>query len=228
MIKVIGAGAARTGTMSLKDSLEVLGYDKCFHMAELLEHPDRLKYIKELNKKGTTNFEALFDGFQAAVDFPTSIFYKELLEEYPDAKVILTIREADSWYESVKNTVYRPKPKNGWDIFKLIRNSIRFKELRRLSPVFMNNDTVIWNGFFKGKFDDKAEAIKIYHEHNEEVQRIVPSEQLLVMKISEGWQPICDFLGKEVPNQPFPNKNKQAVLNDKIDKLINKGIYEPY
>ena len=82
MIKVIGAGAARTGTMSLKEALETLGYNKCFHMAELLEHPERLQYIKTLHKKKTTNWDALFDGFQAAVDFPTSIFYKEMLPCY--------------------------------------------------------------------------------------------------------------------------------------------------
>lgn len=228
MIQVIGAGMARTGTMSLKYALENLGYNQCFHMVELLKNPDRLKYIKELEKKGKTDFEALFKGFQATVDNPMSLYYRELLEQYPDAKVILTIREENAWYDSVFNTLYRVTPKGPKDIFRMIKGTIFSKDMRRLAPVFMNNDKILWNGFFKGKFDDKTAAIKAYHKHNEAVQKFVPSDQLLVMQIQEGWQPICDFLGKEVPNQPFPNKNKQAQLNEKIDKLVVGGVFEPY
>ena len=98
-LKVIGAGFPRTGTTTLKRSLEILACDRVYHMKELLVNPDRLVYWKELSDTGTTDWDALYDGFDATVDFPGYPWYREHLKQYPDAKVILTVRDFDSWYK---------------------------------------------------------------------------------------------------------------------------------
>ena len=226
-VKVIGAGLARTGTMSLKMALEQLGYGPCFHMIELLKNPARLNYLDVSHKAGATDWKAFFEGYQAAVDYPACFYYKELLAENPTAKVILTVREPESWYQSVANTVYRGKPKGFWDIVRLIRNLIVSADMRRLAPVFRYNDKLIWQGHFKGKFEDKEAAIKVYQEHVEGVKAHVPADQLLIFEVKQGWQPLCDFLGKPIPEQPFPQSNSMTEFNRKMDRLLIDGVFEP-
>ena len=111
-LKVIGAGYGRTGTKSLKTALEKLGYGKCYHMEELLSTPEHVKYWKDAMEGKPVNWEELFGqyGYQSAVDFPTSLYYKELAAYYPEAKVILSIRDAEKWYKSVYQTIYTFEP----------------------------------------------------------------------------------------------------------------------
>jgi len=106
-IKVIGAGFPRTGTSSLKQALEILGIGECYHMKNLLIDPYRLPYWNELEANGTTSWKELFNGFQAVVDIPGYLYYKDLLKQYPDAKIILSVRPFENWYASVQATVYQ-------------------------------------------------------------------------------------------------------------------------
>ncbi|MGB0522590.1 MAG: sulfotransferase family protein [Flammeovirgaceae bacterium] len=226
-VKVIGAGLGRTGTMSLKLALEYLGYGPCFHMVELLQEPQRLSYLKTLHKTGKTNWSEFFSGFNSTVDYPTCLYYDQLLQENPAAKVILTERDPEKWYESVYQTIYRGKPKGFKDITRLVKNLIFSKDMRKVAPVFMHNDTLIWNGQFKGKFEDKQAAIEIYLQHNEQVKKTVPAEQLLVFQVTEGWQPLCTFLGEPTPDIPFPRSHQRETFNKKMDKLLLHGKFEP-
>src|SRR4051812_5645563 len=105
-VQVIGAGFGRTGTMSLKHALEELGYQKTHHMFELLQNPPQLPYWKQLYYTGNTDFDTLLTGYQAIVDFPGAIYYKKLMEKYPDAKVVLTIRDPEKWYKSCRDTIF--------------------------------------------------------------------------------------------------------------------------
>ena len=141
--------------------------------------------------------------------------------------MILTVREPESWYESVRTTVYRGKPKGFWDVLRLIRGLITSADMRRTAPVFMYNDKLIWNGQFKGQFEDKAAAIGVYEQHVAEVQATVPAEQLLVYRIQDGWEPLCAFLGVAVPDRPFPRSNAKDEFNRKMDKLLIGGVFEP-
>ena len=109
-IKIIGAGFPRTGTTTLKRSLEMLGYEKTYHMKELLVRPENLHYWTTLADTGTTDWDGLYDGYQATVDFPGYPFYREHMERYPDAKVILTVRPFEKWYNSVYSTVWQAGP----------------------------------------------------------------------------------------------------------------------
>lgn len=226
-LKIIGAGLARTGTMSLKLALEQLENGRCFHMIELLKDPSRLKHLDVKHLQGSTDWNAFFAGYVAATDYPACYYYNELLDLYPEAKVILTIRDPESWYESVLTTVYRGKPKGAGDVVRLIRNLVSSADMRRTAPVFMYNDKLIWRGHFNNRFEDKAAAIAIYEAHIAAVTAHVPADRLLVYEVKEGWEPLCDFLGKAAPQRPFPHSNQKVEFNRKMDRLLVDGVFEP-
>lgn len=225
-MKVIGVGLGRTGTMSLQLALETLGYDKCFHMVELLKMPERLKYLKAFHKTGKMDWDNYLEGCQSTVDYPNCLFYKELYQKYPAAKFILTVRDPEKWYESVNATIYRTKPKKFTDFLNLLKVMAFSKDLRQCVPIFMHMDKLIWNGQFAGKFEDKKATIQAYHAHIEDVKNTIPKEQLLIYEVKEGWNPLCEFLGDSIPNQEFPRANSQEELNRKMDKLLYDGILE--
>ena len=107
-------------------------------------------------------------------------------------------------------------------IFKTLTNST----VRKASPVFQFADKAIWKEQFEGKFDDKDFAIKKFEEWNAEVIATVPAEQLLVFEASQGWEPLCNFLGKPVPDTPFPVTNKRELFKGKIDRFFKEGVLE--
>ncbi len=226
-IQVIGAGLARTGTMSLKMALETLGYHQCFHIVELLKNPQRLKFLDPKLASGSSDWDAVFQGYQAAVDYPACLYYETLLKQNPTAKVILTLRDPEQWYQSVLNTVYRGKPKGVGDVVRLIKGLLTSSDMRRLAPVFMYNDKLIWRGQFQSKFEDKAWAIQVYNDHIEQVKQRVPANQLLIFEVKQGWEPLCYFLDKPIPDTPFPRANSQAEFNRKMDRLFHDGVFEP-
>lgn len=222
-LQIIGTGLARTGTMSLKLALEQLEGRPCFHMIELMKAPERLPFIKRKEK----NWASFFEGFHSSVDYPACIFYEELLKLNPAAKIIHTVRAPESWYDSVYSTVYRGKPKGPKDIFKLIYNLLRSKDMRKLAPIFKHNDQLIWSGQFESKFDDKDFAISVFQQHEEQVRRTVPRDQLLIFDVKDGWGPLCEFLGHPVPDTPFPYTNQKPAFNRKMDLLLEQGVFEP-
>ena len=226
-IQVIGAGLARTGTMSLKIALQILGYNHCFHIVELLKNPQRLKLLDPTLDSGSPDWATFFQGYEAAVDYPACLYYDVLLKLYPTAKVILTIRDPEQWYQSMLNTVYRGKPKTIGDYARLTRNLLTSSDMRRVAPVFMYNDKLIWRGQFQSKFEDKAWAIQVYYDHIEQVKKKVPNEKLLIFEVKSGWEPLCQFLDRPIPDSPFPQSNSQAEFNRKLDLLFLEGIFEP-
>lgn len=211
-IKVIGAGFGRTGTLSLKYALEYLGFKKCYHMSEIQKkHPDHVQLWIDAQNGKPVDWSRIFQGYQATVDFPSCLFYKELLQQYPDAKVILTYRDPDRWYDSTKNTIYR-LPRNEHLNRKPIRNFISRFTKKTIDPnEFVHlQDHILWNGTFSGRFNDKEYAKSIYQNHIDQVKGLVPSNQLLVFHVKEGWEPICNFLKVPTPTKkPFPHLNYQ-------------------
>jgi hypothetical protein len=225
-LKIIGAGLGRTGTMSLKNALEQLGYSKCYHMSELLKDTSRLKYWKQLHKEGHTDFAALFEGFQSITDNPGCLYYKAFFKQYPDAKVILTIRNAEQWYESTSKTIYGVGPKTFGEKLSVMFKAIISPHLRRLLPVFKYADESIWETFFEGKFTNKEWAIKKFNAHTEEVKNIIPEDQLLIYQVKEGWEPLCKFLNCPVPTEAFPYTNKRQNFAKNIEKVMKTGIID--
>jgi hypothetical protein len=213
-VKVIGAGFGRTGTLSVKAALEELGFAPCYHMSEVFEHPTDAALWKAAAECETVDWHSVLDRYQAAVDWPVCAFYKELMEAYPEAKVLLTVRDPERWYESAAATIHNVQHR----FSKLPRVMKRF--LPAMAKVGQMISAVVWDGTFHGKFQDKDEAIAIFNRHNEEVQRYVPAERLLVYSVKEGWGPLCAFLGVEVPaDKPFPH------LNDRGSFEGNRAIW---
>ncbi len=210
-IQVIGAGMGRTGTLSLKHALEELGYQKCHHMMEVIQNPSQLPFWKEMHEKRNTDFEAMLKGYTAMVDFPGAMYYKEFMKQYPEAKIVLTVRDSEKWYKSCRETIYKvPK---GFDIFMMKLVGIFKPQVKHMSSFFDYVTKVIWGNFFEGKFEDKPYAIKRFSDWTEEVKRVVPADRLLIFEVAQGWQPLCEFLNKPIPSIPFPKVNDTAEFN---------------
>jgi hypothetical protein len=205
-LKVIGAGLGRTGTMSLKLALEQLGFSPCHHMVEVFAHPEQRDFWRRAAEGEAVEWEDLFGAYKASVDWPSCHFYKELCARYPDAKVILTERDPEKWYESFSQTIQTVMLDNLKDKDPERRASNRFSEL------------IIAEKTFNLRFD-KAHVLDVYRRHNAEVRRVVPKEKLLVFDAPQGWEPLCRFLGVAMPAAPFPKVNSTAEFKSRITAI---------
>ena len=200
-IQVIGAGLGRTGTLSLKAALEELGFAKCYHMGEVLARMDDARTWDAAAHGEPVDWDRLFAGYRATVDVPACLFYSELLEKYPGAKVILTVRDPERWYDSMRQTIYFAH--HAFPRWAAVLNP-RMRVFRRMIDG-------LWERMFRGRFEDRAFAIDVFNRHNEQVRRDIPADRLLVYEISQGWEPLCAFLGLPVPEgKPFPHLNDAA------------------
>ncbi len=222
-LKVIGTGGPRTGTASLKDALEILGFGKCYHMEWLFNHPEQLRYWHELFQTGTTDFDTLFDGFTSTVDFPGYLNYKALFDKYPDAKFVLTERDPEKWYDSAINTVHAVTPQTIGQKLGMMKKMILSSRFRKISKSFILVEKYLWKRHYKSKFKDKELALRIYNDFNDEIKRNIPSGQLLVYNIADGWGPLCSFLNVPVPDDDFPHKNQRKEFKEQIGRMLNTG-----
>jgi hypothetical protein len=213
-VKVIGAGFGRTGTWSLKAALEVLGFGPCYHMTEVFAHPGHADFWSSAWRGEPVDWEGVLGDYGATVDWPACTFYEDLMERYPEAKVLLSVRDPERWYESTRSTIY--------ELNMLIDSSAIARLIFGLSSLLvfggfaggrssMVND-LIWQGTFDGRFEDEAYAIEVYERHNDEVKRRVPSGRLLVYEVQDGWGPLCEFLDVPEPEGPFPRLNDAAQM----------------
>jgi hypothetical protein len=213
-MKVIGAGLPRTGTLSQKVGLEMLGVAPCYHMVNVLADLEQVQLWRRA-LQGDGPWEEVFGGFQATVDWPGSYFYKELVEAYPDAKVLLSVRDADAWERSMRTTI--------WGLFYsdiLIRDlssaRCRVDEEWRSFIELMKE---MWqrSGLIDNGADTTSESMKAAMERfNQEVQETVPADRLLVWSVGDGWDPLCEFLEVPAPDTPFPHLNDSKGFVDRI------------
>jgi hypothetical protein len=219
-IKIIGAGFPRTGTNTLRESLQQLGYVKTYHMKDLLVHPENLQYWQKLKETGTTDWEELYNGYEATVDFPCYPWYKEHMKRYPDAKVILTVRPFEKWHESVYSTIWQAQnPTEEQRLEMQVKVAANPRLLSVIKCVEFAKQTIM-EEHFQNRFLDKEFAEKIFHQHNEEVKAYVPAEKLLVFDVSDGWEPLCKFLGKPIPEEPLPHTNKREDFKAMLGQLM--------
>lgn len=205
-LKIIGAGFGRTGTRSLKEALEILGFGPCYHMVEAFEHPEHVPTWNAAIRGEPVDWRKLFHDYQATVDWPGCTFYQQLMTEYPDAKVLLSVRDPEKWYESVSSTIYEVSRRSRSPfapLFMLLARTMRPGVVEMVSMV----NRLIWDGTFQRRFEDKEYALSVFKQHNEEVKNYVPPEKLLAYSVKEGWEPLCAFLGVPVPDVPFPHLN---------------------
>jgi hypothetical protein len=194
-IQVIGAGFGRTGTLSLKHALERLGFDKCYHMMEVMEHPDHLPLWAKAHRGEEIDWSHLFNGYLASVDWPSCNLWREQLNEFPDAKVILSTRDPERWYTSIMNTIYPSS---------LAAKTSEDENMARFGSWAFE---IIWDKIFLGKMDDKDHCIKIFKAHEKSVIESVPKNQLLVFQADQGWAPLCEFLDCDLPDEAYPHTN---------------------
>lgn len=209
-LKVIGAGYGRTGTTTLKWAFEKLLGGKCHHMKEVFANPGpQVKGWAAKARGEKVAWETLLGGYVAACDWPSAAYYAELAEAFPAAKVVLTRRDFDKWYDSAFETIYSmslmsASPPVSW----LMKANPRMREFPQ-----MIQDTIFGpRGTFGGRFDDRERTRGIYERHVEEVKRTIPAERLLVWAPSDGWEPLCKLLEVPVPSEPIPHLNERQEM----------------
>ncbi|WP_166397491.1 sulfotransferase family protein [Rubrobacter marinus] len=219
-LEVIGAGFGRTGTTSLKVALEELGFGPCYHMTELFEHPEHLEAWRAAVRGEPVDWEGPLKGYRSTLDWPGAPFYEDLMREYPEARVILTVRDPDRWYESTLNTIYEMNSTASSPLFKITSWIVpRVRNVRRAVGIV---DDLAWRETFGGRFEDREHAISVFNEWNEGVKRRVPAEKLLVYDVKEGWGPLCEFLGVEAPeDEPFPHLNDTEIFRRRVRIILS-------
>ena len=210
-MKLIGAGLGRTGTKSLQSALNLLGVGPCYHMTEFLEHPAHAPYWTAAGDGKAVDWRHFLRDYQSTVDFPGCAFYKELMSAFPDAKVLLSVRDEERWYDSCLETIYGIS--HTWPM------SWIGPYMPRIGTITKFAEKVIWQSMFAGRFLDRSFAIARFKQHSEEVIRHVPPDRLLVFDVKEGWEPLCAFLGVPVPPVPFPKLNDAAEFKRRIRKI---------
>jgi hypothetical protein len=204
-LKVIGAGFGRTGTLSLKLALEELALGTCYHMVETIAHPEHDAMWLALAKGETNDWRPILEGYASTVDWPGVMIWKELGVAYPDAKIILTLRDPQSWYRSAAATIFaRMLEARDAEILRARGVADAIDPIRRRHMAMIN--AVVVEQSFDGSLDE-ANALHMFNAHNDEVRRLVPPERLLVYEVGQGWAPLCAFLGLPVPATPFPQVN---------------------
>ncbi|MFD2082358.1 hypothetical protein SAMN05421678_109117 [Actinopolymorpha cephalotaxi] len=192
-LQVIGAGWARTGTTSMKQALETLGLP-CHHMHEVFDHPEQADLFREAVKAGPDfEWERIYAGYSATVDWPGSVFWRELVAAYPEAKVLLTLRDPERWFTSYHATVYRP-----------IALGLDDPSAEKWNAMAQE---VVVQRLLAGEPHDRERLIAAFERHNEEVRTTVPADRLLVHHVGDGWEPLCAFLDLPVPAEPYPHLN---------------------
>lgn len=199
-LSVIGAGLGRTGTDSMKHALEILGFGPCYHMYEVIPHQDRIDMWCSFADGVAPDWDRVFKDYKATVDWPAAYYWRALAARYPKAKIILSVRSPESWFESMSNTILR-----------VVRTSTEPNDMRTklFIPVF-----------FEGNVDNKDHILSVYERHNKAVIDTIPKDRLLVYELGSGWDPICNFLDVDVPDAPYPKGNSTEEFSEKLDRVV--------
>ncbi|WP_411352969.1 sulfotransferase family protein (plasmid) [Leisingera aquaemixtae] len=201
-LKVVGVGLGRTGTYSLKVALNQLGLGPTYHMEEIILDMQRKLPQWQAVVAGNSDWVAIFEGYTAAVDWPTASYYRELHAAYPDAQFILTHRNPESWVDSFSATIYQllsnideaPEPMRPW--------------LELVIAVIAKAGIPLGLG--------RQRLMDAFAAHNAAVEAAIPPDRLLAFQVKEGWQPLCGFLDVPVPDGLFPRTNDRGEFWDKV------------
>lgn len=231
MLDVIGAGFPRTGTSSMKAALERLGFGPCYHMFEILTDPAQVDRWLPVTSGEPVDWDRVFDGYRSAQDWPASHFWREQAAAYPDAKVILTVRDPHRWYVSMQGLIANGPgrmlppdlPGNAATVFE---------SMARLRPVMdlIGRATFGDDWGFGNDLPDEDVAVEVFNRHVATVKESLPADRLLVFDVREGWEPLCRFLGVDVPDgEPFPHLNDSETMARMLNRLLTDGnITSPF
>ncbi|HTW38535.1 MAG TPA: sulfotransferase [Steroidobacteraceae bacterium] len=204
-LKLIGAGLGRTGTLSIKLALEQLGLGPCYHMTEIFMNPSHAPlWLRAAENRA--DWEGLFGGYLSSVDYPGCTFWRELAEFYPDAKVLLSVRDANAWFESTQATIF----------------SAAQLERSRSGPLQEFFDSTVLRDLGE-HIHDRDFMIDHFMRHNAAVERAIPRERLLVYETAQGWEPLCRFLGMATPERAFPRANTREQFAQRRVAMDHEG-----
>lgn len=195
-LSVIGAGFGRTGTHTLKLALDRLGFGPCHHMEDVMANPEQKAVFRAAGRGEPVDWDAAYAGYNSAVDWPTAYFWRELADHFPKAKLILTVRNSEDWYKSVRSTLLHT-----WG---------------EASDPLSFGRAVIADKIFGGRPDDETHAIEVLERHNAELIAAFPPSRLLVYQVADGWPKLCSFLGVDVPAEPFPHSNTSTDFRERF------------
>ena len=213
-MKLIGAGLPRTATLTQKVALEMLGFGPCYHMVNVFADLDQVGSWSDA-LAGRPDWDLILDGYESTVDWPGSFFYRELMDVYPDAKVLLSIRDPSRWERSMRETI--------WDT--LFGDSFIHHLSSAAAGVssgwrrYLDLMTVMWQRQGACAADQNGRLSDTLEQHTKAVRRSVPPERLLVWDVSEGWEPLCGFLGVDVPPAPLPHLNDSRMYRDRLVEM---------
>ena len=212
-MQFISAGMPRTGSQSLKKALEILGY-RTYGMGVCLQYYSHLRAWRDhAEGKKKLDFERLLGRYDATVGVPCCFYYREMMEAFPEARVILCLRDPERWFRSFDNLRTL--------VFKV---GGRLWFLPRIRLFYRTVYAFMFRGFFGERYDQEHVLARL-QRHNKEVREFVPAEKLLVFDVKEGWEPLCKFVGKPVPDVPFPHVNKsQSVVKKRIALALSKDL----
>jgi hypothetical protein len=221
-MRVIGAGLPRTGTLTQKLALERLGLGPCYHWVNVIADLDQVG-LWDRAMDGEAAWEQVFAGHKCTVDWPGGYFYRELTDAYPEARVLLSVRDPESWERSFRETIWTMS--FGRSLMPLLAHA-RAEVDPRFRRYLELVDRMFWGpqGTFADGHAEPAQLIEQMERHHERVKRAVPPERLLVWEVGEGWEPLCGFLDVPVPDEPLPHANDrgefvQRVIGGALDTL---------
>jgi len=197
-LQVIAVGLGRTGTTSLKVALEELGFGPCFHMTELLRNPASWPLWLRACRGEDVDWEAAFHGYRSSTDDPGTLCWRKLVKFYPNAKIILTTRDPDKWFASAQTSAVSETARASYE-----------RAPPELQPILEMNAAMGWDPR-DPRTHDHSYMTGWLARHNAEVQAAVAPGRLLVFLSSDGWGPLCRFLGVNVPRSPYPHVNTSA------------------
>jgi hypothetical protein len=194
-IEVVGAGFGRTGTDSMREALGILGFGPCHHMIEVNRDEEQKRLWRALTKGAAPDWDRLLAGYRSCVDWPSAFWWRELIEVYPEAKVVLTYRSPESWWTSFEQTILAGIRQGG-------------------DPESLGL-ALVRDRVFGGRPDDREHALALYEANVAEVRATVPPERLLVHALGDGWEPLCAHLGVPVPSEPYPSRNSASSFRSR-------------
>ncbi len=194
-LQIIGAGVGRTGTLSLRQALEHLLGGRCYHMLEVFPRPQDIPVWHAAAGGKMPDWQTFFGDYTAAVDWPASAFWPELHAAFPAAKIVLSVRDAESWWRSASNTIFPAM-------------AVEHNDWRRMIDALFERR-------FVTTIDDKDACITAYEAHNARVRASVPATHLVEWRPQDGWGPICTALDLPIPDDPFPHVNSTAEFHER-------------
>lgn len=206
-----------------------MGFGPSYSLSEIFRNPEHVEFWEAARGSAgeKVDWEGFLADYEVAVDWPACSFYEELMEAFPEALVILTIRDPEPWYESTRSTIH--------ELRMLTTGSLPLRAAFAFAGLFVPGvagtvrlaDHLVWEDTFDGRFEDRAYAMEVFERHNEAIRQRVPPERLLVFDVREGWAPLCDFFGVEAPHRPFPRFNEAREMRRRLLGLVALAAAAP-